>query len=488
MGIKIQAVFFDMGGTIETFGYTRELRLEATPVLRQCLLQAGIDLRLGDEQLMDVIAAGLKRYKSWSIQTLVELPPVRVWSEFIFAELGVQSERLAPVAEELSFLVETRFYHRVLRPEMPRVLETIRRMGLKIGLISNVNSRGQVPTNLENYGIKAYFDPIVLSSEYGRRKPDPSIFQYAAWLAKAPTSRCAYVGDRILRDILGARRAGYGLAVQIRHDFEHGEEDAGTEPDAVIDTMTGLIDLLEREQNKGSTKMSGQPRPQRAVLFDAGDILYFRPYRGQQIGSFLQELGLAIDESHLAGKKALEYQAYRGQISQSQYHEGLLRLYGVSREEDIARGLQIMKAEEDDVSFFEGVAETLAALKSAGFLLGIITDTAAPLHAKLEWFERGGFGRCWDSIVSSKEIGVRKPNPAIYEAALQQLGVTARQAVFVGHKTVELEGAHAVGIKTVAFNYDPDATADYYIARFPDLLTVPCISLNTGCSQDDRPD
>ena len=31
--MTVQAVFFDMGGTIETFDYTRELRLAATPAI-----------------------------------------------------------------------------------------------------------------------------------------------------------------------------------------------------------------------------------------------------------------------------------------------------------------------------------------------------------------------------------------------------------------------------------------------------------------------
>ena len=53
--------------------------------------------------------------------------------------------------------------------------------------------------NLKEYGIRQYFDPIVLSSEYGRRKPDPAIFHYAARLANVPTSECLYVGDRIAR-------------------------------------------------------------------------------------------------------------------------------------------------------------------------------------------------------------------------------------------------------------------------------------------------
>ena len=119
--------------------------------------------------------------------------------------------------------------------------------------------------------------------------------------------------------------------------------------------------------------------------------------------------------------------------------------------------------------------QTLIALKEMGCLLGIVTDTANSVSTKLSWFEAGGFGSVWDSIISSKEIGARKPDPRLYQAALHQLGVTADQALFVGHKISELDGARAVGLKTVAFNYDPFAQADYYIEYFSDLLTLPVL-------------
>ncbi len=72
--MKIQAVIFDMGGTIETFGYTRELRLETTAIIQQRLIDAGIDLRLSNEHLYDVISCGLDRYKRWCLRSLEELP------------------------------------------------------------------------------------------------------------------------------------------------------------------------------------------------------------------------------------------------------------------------------------------------------------------------------------------------------------------------------------------------------------------------------
>ena len=204
--MTIQAVFFDMGGTVETFWHTRELRQEATPGIQRILLGAGIDLGLTNEQLFEVVTTGLGRYNKVRLKSLDELPARRIWSEYILAGQPCDPVKLASIAEDLMLYLETNYYHREMRPEMPAVLEAVRKMGLKIGLISNVMSQRQVPDNLSAYNIRHYFDPIILSCEYGRRKPDPSIFHYAARLANVPTSACVYVGDRIARDILG--RAG----------------------------------------------------------------------------------------------------------------------------------------------------------------------------------------------------------------------------------------------------------------------------------------
>jgi HAD superfamily hydrolase (TIGR01509 family) len=474
MSTRTQAVFFDMGGTIETFGFTRNLRLGAAAILRQRLLEAGIDLRLTDEQLLEVVGAGLERYKRYSIQTMDELAPQRVWAEYVFARQGVDPDILAPLAEELSLLVETRFYQRAMRPEIPAVLEAIRKMGLKMGIISNVNSRGQVPTNLREYGIIHYFDPIVLSSEFGRRKPDPAIFHYAARLANVPASACTYVGDRVVRDIDGARRAGYGKAIQIRHHFEHGERDEGATPDAVIEDMTELLHLLRAEDT--TQQPPAIPGSVRALIFDAGDILYHRPERGAKFAKFLREMGLEAQPDHRQEKKAIEHKAYRGEIDHDEYREAVVRIYGITEPEQLARGKQALIDDDANVEFFEGVPETLLALKDQGYLLAIITDTANSISAKLGWFERGGFGHIWDAIISSMDVGARKPDPRVYHAALGQLGLAPDQAVFVGHRIAELDGARAVGLHTVAFNYDQGARADAYIGKFADLLTVPVLN------------
>ena len=472
--MNIQAVFFDMGGTIETFRSTRELGLKATFDIQRRLHQAGINLKSSTEDLYEIISSGLKKYKDWSIETLEELPSQRVWRDFVFSEYSFEMDQLANVSEDLMFMVETRFFDRRMRPEMPVVLEAIKQMGLKIGLISNVNSRGQVPANLKEYGIFDFFQPIVLSSEYGCRKPDPAIFHHAARLADVPTSQCMYVGDRIVRDIEGARRAGFGLAIQIRHDFEHGENDHGSTPDALIKDMTELLDILREKQDCEQSR--ADTAKIRALIFDAGDILYFRPRRGKGFTAFLKELGLEISPYHTQQKKVIEHQAYRGKITHDEYREAVVGIYGVTQPELIARGKQALIDDDGNVAFFEGVAETLRALKQLGFLLAIVTDTANSISAKLSWFERGGFGHVWDSIISSMDIGTRKPDPRIYRAALKQLGLAPGQAVFVGHRASELAGAREVGMQTIAFNYDKGASADFFIEKFSDLLNVQVLS------------
>jgi putative hydrolase of the HAD superfamily len=221
--MNLQAVFFDMGGTIETFRYDRALRIKNAGLIRACLDKAAIRLDLTDEQLADVITNGIAAYHRWNMVSRIEAAPVLVWKNYIF--------------KELACLYETRFYEREMKPEMPAVLARIKAMGLKIGCISNVQSRGQVPTNLKEYGIFDYFSPIVLSSEYGRRKPDPAIFYHAARLANVPTSACIYVGDKIDRDISGAQGAGFRLAIQIQHVFDDGEYREEAVPDAIIHDM-----------------------------------------------------------------------------------------------------------------------------------------------------------------------------------------------------------------------------------------------------------
>ena len=477
--MTIKTVFLDMGGTIDTFWFSPEMRLQATTGLQHLLSSTGINLHLTNEQLYELVTSGLDHYHQWRLQTLEELPPKQVWRQYILADYLDNFFQLDSVAEDLMVWIETRYYQREMRPEIPYVLEEIHKMGYKIGLISNVNSRGQVPINLTEYGILDYFNPIVLSSDYGRRKPDPAIFHYAARLANTPTIECIYIGDRISRDILGAKRAGYKLAFQIQHNFNHGESDDGATPDLIFEDMTELLEILHTERYLADQKPIGKKSTEnqiRAVLFDAAGVLYGRKDDGEELTSFLVKMGIRIDEVSISELRHIRHLASIGQITYEEYKIAILQKYGITDPKLIASGIKISKEENNNIKYFDGVCVTLNTLKNRNLYLGIVTDTAQPLHIKISKLERGGFGSVWDSIISSQEVGVQKPDPKIYKLALQQLGITSNQAVFVGHKSTELDGARNVGMKTVAFNYENGAKADFYIEKFSELVDIPILS------------
>jgi putative hydrolase of the HAD superfamily len=247
----IWAVLFDMGGTLENLISDETIRREATRGLRELLRKLGVDPGLSLPALQATVLAGLQAYQAWRDKKEIELPPERVWTEYIFPDHGLSEERLMDAAEELAFFCAAHYHTRSLRPEAPAVLETLHKQGFRLAIISNVNSRQLVPCKLADYGIARYFDPVVTSSCLGWRKPNERIFGEATRLMQVPPEVCAYVGDTVSRDVIGARRAGFGLAIQIR-SFLTERSDRGTgsvRPDAVIHDLMEVVDLvaLDRE-------------------------------------------------------------------------------------------------------------------------------------------------------------------------------------------------------------------------------------------------
>ncbi len=242
----IRAVAFDMGGTLEDLTFDDDIRREAARELQEFLRGLKLDPGLSLPDLQATIRSGIEAYQSWREKTEIELPPERVWREYIFPDHGLSPKRLMAAAEDVMFFYETHYQVRSLRPEALAALETLQIKGFRLAIISNVISRRLVPNQLAEYGIAHYFDPVVTSANLGWRKPNARIFEEAARLMQLPPGACAYVGDTVSRDVIGARRAGYGLVIQIK-SFLTDKADSGTDsvtPDAVIDDLRQIIDLV----------------------------------------------------------------------------------------------------------------------------------------------------------------------------------------------------------------------------------------------------
>jgi putative hydrolase of the HAD superfamily len=92
-----------------------------------------------------------------------------------------------------------------------------------------------------------------------------------------------------------------------------------------------------------------------------------------------------------------------------------------------------------------GVTDALARLRGSGLALAVVANWDYSLHDHL----RNHRLRNWfDAVVVSAELGARKPDPAPFRAALEQLGVEPARALHVGdHPPHDEIGARAAGMR-----------------------------------------
>ncbi len=111
-----------------------------------------------------------------------------------------------------------------------------------------------------------------------------------------------------------------------------------------------------------------------------------------------------------------------------------------------------------------GVETTLARLQDGGLRLGIVSDFDYRLTEVLESLEIAGF---FDAVVLAGQQGATKPDARLFEAALNALGVSARDAVYVGDDPErDLAGARGAGLTAI------DVTALASFAELPERLAT----------------
>ena len=102
-----------------------------------------------------------------------------------------------------------------------------------------------------------------------------------------------------------------------------------------------------------------------------------------------------------------------------------------------------------DKCLFSDVLPTFAELKKQGIKIGIISDTTLSLQKSLEAL---GLGEYIDCYTSSKEVGVMKPDPKIYLAAIDKLGLKPEECIYVDDYIDEVIGAQNLGFLALRIN------------------------------------
>lgn len=115
--------------------------------------------------------------------------------------------------------------------------------------------------------------------------------------------------------------------------------------------------------------------------------------------------------------------------------------------EAIAREMYEEWAENHHFVLYDDVRTTLRELTEQGYRVGLISNSHRCLVSFQAHFELTGL---IDVTVSSADLGVMKPHPSIFQAALLRMGVMAEAAVMVGDSLVhDVNGAMRVGMHGV---------------------------------------
>ena len=126
-----------------------------------------------------------------------------------------------------------------LYPDVLPALDRLRSVHARIGMVTNGASAVQ-RTKLEATGLIDAFDPLVISSEAGVRKPDPAIFEHALALAGATAAETWFVGDNLWHDVQAAKDSGLRAAWIDREGA--GLDPGWPRPDRVL---RSLVDLAQ---------------------------------------------------------------------------------------------------------------------------------------------------------------------------------------------------------------------------------------------------
>jgi len=116
----------------------------------------------------------------------------------------------------------------------------------------------------------------------------------------------------------------------------------------------------------------------------------------------------------------------------------------------------------------EGAAETIERLAAAGLHQGVVSDIDAAEGRFI--LGRLGVLDAFDAVTTSEDVGRTKPDPAIFEAALEAAGVAPDRALMVGDRyRHDMAGAARLGIHTAAFGAADGPAVEYRLASLRDL-------------------
>jgi len=226
-----------------------------------------------------------------------------------------------------------------------------------------------------------------------------------------------------------------------------------------------------------------------AVFFDLDDTLYPYPECNEagKNAAFAaaRERGYdlsraAFDDLYMAGRREVKREL-AGTASAHErflYFKRALEIHTGSHQsrDALALGEAYWETYVEVMELFDGVVETLAALRDAGVDVAIVSNLTTRIQ--MEKIDALGIEEYVDLVLTSEETGREKPASDMFTLPLAKLDRRPSETVMVGDSVAaDVEGGNAVGLTTVLFNGDVEDPSghrrpDHQIDGFREVLDV----------------
>ncbi len=231
--MDIRALLFDVNGTLIDIETDEGLE-EIYRAIGHFLMYQGISIRRWE--VRDLYFQIMQRQRAESTEKFVEWNAESVWGEFLENKATDYTRTLPPekLAQLPLFLAE--LHRGIARKKLrsyPQVQETLNqlRSHYSMAVVSDAQSPYAVP-ELRSVELLHHFDSVIVSGDYGYRKPDARLFQKALDTLQVRPEQALYVGNDLYHDIWGAQQVGM-KAILIAYNQSNMSSEAIT-PDYVI--------------------------------------------------------------------------------------------------------------------------------------------------------------------------------------------------------------------------------------------------------------
>ena len=210
-----------------------------------------------------------------------------------------------------------------------------------------------------------------------------------------------------------------------------------------------------------------------AVLFDFGGVFTDSPFHaveeyGESLGLSPAQVTSVVFGSYEHDGDHPWHQLERGEISLEKTRELVL---AIGREQgleiDIYDLFMRMAGNNAGADSRQPLVERVRGLREEGYTTGIITNNVAEFGDG--WRALIPVEELFHFVVDSSSVGVRKPDPRIFELAFAELdGVPPERTVFLDDYAANVEAARALGMQAILV----DTNLERVIAELDELLAV----------------